>query len=134
MYMLMPAPMNHSARKANTDIAMPERPPSKCPAREHRPSKANPIPRTIAVCMFASVPGLYPGSLFLLISPDQFRMLDDMSLHCFLHILLARILQVGKDGVERIEFVKVAMAADWRTRAAVTGTFEIASSLQGAGG
>ena len=61
---------------------------------------------------------LWTPSRIFLIGPHQHRFFDDMPLHRFLHILLARLLQAGKRDVERVELVKIAIAADRRAGAA----------------
>jgi hypothetical protein len=55
IYMLMPAPMSYSGRNTDAAVAMPCEPPIARPASAHRPSTANPIARTMIVCISGRV-------------------------------------------------------------------------------
>src|SRR5579859_7790127 len=73
-------------------------------------------------------------SVAFLVSPDQHRLPDDVAFHRFLDVGLVRLLQVRQHDVERVEFVKVAMAADGRAGTSIAGALEIADALQRACG
>src|SRR5712691_8201965 len=66
----------------------------------------------------------------MLVSTDQFGPREYMALHCFFERGLGWFPQVRDNRIERIKLVKIAMSANRRTGAAVTGALPVIQALQ----
>jgi hypothetical protein len=71
---------------------------------------------------------------FLLIRPDEFDACQDFPLHCLFKLGLGWPTEVGKNSLESVELVELAVAADRPARPFIARPLPVVQSLECAGG
>src|SRR3989344_8004186 len=69
-------------------------------------------------------------SALALVAADEFGLREDVAMHGFFELGLGRMVLVGQHRIQRIKFVEITMAADRRTRTAITGALPVIDAVE----